>query len=157
MKNFSYKNHFRAVMPFFKLYPLKQDLFYANKHKKSSLFCIFAKGMIHNYIYYEKVAFRKKIKQILKIFENYLVLYCQSKFRQPASDRSAFHRSCFRTASAVENLYFPLKISLSLAATMTHFIIKRCMTDKLLQKAGRLGWRLQIHGAAKQDTSRQGG
>ena len=62
MKNFSYKNHFRAVMPFFKLYPLKQDLFYANKHKKSSLFCIFAKGMIHNYIYYEKVAFRKKIK-----------------------------------------------------------------------------------------------
>lgn len=49
-------------MPFFKLYPLKQDLFYANKHKKSSLFCIFAKGMIHNYIYYEKVAFRKKIK-----------------------------------------------------------------------------------------------
>ena len=69
MKNFSYKNHFRAVMPFFKLYPLKQDLFYANKHKKSSLFCIFAKGMIHNYIYYEKVAFRKKIKQCLKILK----------------------------------------------------------------------------------------
>ena len=154
MKNFSYKNHFRAVMPFFKLYPLKQDLFYANKHKKSSLFCIFVKGMIHNYIYYEKVAFRKKIKQFLKIFEN---LNCQSKFRQPASDRSAFHRSCFRTVSAVENLYFPLKISLSLAEIMTHFIIKRCMTDKLLQKAGRLGWRLRIHGAAKQDTSRQGG
>lgn len=54
-------------MPFFKLYPLKQDLFYANKHKKSSLFCIFVKGMIHNYIYYEKVAFRKKIK-LLNIF-----------------------------------------------------------------------------------------
>ena len=92
-----------------------------------------------------------------KIFENYLVLYCQSKFRQPASDRSVFHRSCFHVISAVENLYFPLKISLRLVEIMTHFIIKRCMTDKLLQKAGRLGWRLQIHGAAKQDTSRQGG
>ena len=92
-----------------------------------------------------------------KIFENFENLNCQSKFQQPASDRSVFHRSCFHVISAVENLYFPLKISLRLAEIMTHFIIKRCMTDKLLQKAGRLGWRLQTHGAAKQDTSRQGG
>ena len=45
----------------------------------------------------------------------------------------------FYVVSAVEKPCFLWKYSVAFLQEMTHFIIKGCITDKFLQKAGKLG------------------